>query len=66
VPQSGHVTIAVYNPLGQRVATLIDGDRMAGTYTVRWDAVDLPSGVYLYHLQVDGVTVAARKMMLIK
>jgi hypothetical protein len=66
VPQSGHVSIAVYNPLGQRVATLIDGDRMAGSYTVRWDASDLPSGVYMYHLQVDGVTVSARKMMLIK
>jgi hypothetical protein len=42
VPHSGRVTLAVYNALGQLVGTLIDGDRLAGTYTVRWDAIDLP------------------------
>jgi hypothetical protein len=33
---------------------------------VQWDASDLPSGVYLYHLQVDGAVVASKKMMLVK
>ena len=42
------------------------GVQQAGTYHAQWQAGDLPSGVYLYQLQVDGAVVAAKKMMLMK
>jgi len=66
VPRAGQVTIAVYNALGQRVATLVDVAQTAGTYRVRWEAGGQPSGVYLYQMQVDGATVASKKMLLLK
>ncbi|MBT7862891.1 MAG: SUMF1/EgtB/PvdO family nonheme iron enzyme [Gemmatimonadetes bacterium] len=66
------VELAVLNLAGQRVATLIDGFRNAGTYAIRWDGRDdnrrpLASGVYLYRLRtVDGERVETRKLMLMK
>ena len=66
VPRTSNVTLAVYNTLGQLVTTLVDGQQPAGTYHARWNADDLPSGLYLYRLQVDGTVVSTRKMMLVK
>ena len=60
LPVGGHVELSIYNLAGQQVATLAQGAREAGTYTVRWDGQDdtgreLASGVYLYRLQTgDG------------
>lgn len=64
--QAGHVAIDVFNLLGQKVTTLIDATRPAGTYRVNWEAEDLSSGVYLYQLRVDGQVVQSRTMMLLK
>lgn len=66
ISQAGHVNVSVYNVVGQRVAILLDGAHQAGSYEVRWDAADLPSGMYIYRLEVDGNVVMARKMMLLK
>jgi len=65
LPQAGHVTLAVYNALGQRVALLLSETRPAGRYEATWNAAGLPSGLYLYQIQADGFQ-AVRKMMLIK
>ena len=59
----------VFNLAGQKVATLVEGARVAGTYTVRWDGRDdsgkeLASGVYLYRLTVGEQQVETRKLML--
>ena len=51
--RSGPVTLAVYNVLGQRVATLVDEILPAGTYTFTWQPDHLPSGVYLYQLKTN-------------
>jgi hypothetical protein len=40
------VSVRVFNVLGERVATLLDGPRDPGSYTVSWDARKVPSGVY--------------------
>lgn len=64
--RSGHVNVSVFNALGQRVATLADGVEQAGTYRVEWDATGVPSGVYLYQMEVDGEVVQARKMVLMR
>lgn len=62
---SGHVTLAVYNAMGQRVATLVDAEQPANTYRVSFDAGELASGIYLYKLEVNGFT-AVKKMALIR
>jgi hypothetical protein len=73
LPVNGHVTLQVFNLLGQRVASLMDEQKLAGNYEVQWQAGDVPSGLYFYRIWIRGVTkdakkafVATRKMYLIK
>ena len=65
LPQAGKVRLAVYDLLGHEVAVLVDGSRSAGHHTVRFDGDDLPSGSYVYRLQV-GEEVVSRTMTLVK
>jgi hypothetical protein len=53
IPQETHVKLEVYNMIGQRVATLADGVRPAGYYSVLFDATGLASGVYVYRFQAE-------------
>ncbi len=50
VPRRSHVTLAVFNTLGQKVAELVHGEIEAGVTDVRFDAGNLASGVYFYRL----------------
>ena len=59
------VTLKVYNITGQEVATLVEGNLVAGSYTVAFDAVDLASGVYFYQLSSSS-QIETRKMVLLK
>lgn len=61
----GQVTLEVFDVLGRRVATLVDGQQTPGAYTVTFDAANLPSGLYLYRLEA-GSKVHTKKMMLLK
>jgi hypothetical protein len=63
--KASNVTLAVYNVLGQRVATLADGYRNAGLQSVVFDANKFASGVYFYRLEA-GAFVKTEKMMLLK
>lgn len=66
VPENGEVTLEVYDVLGRKVATLMQGERKtAGRYTVNFDASNLASGMYIYRLRV-GNTVMIKKLTLIK
>ncbi|GIV58759.1 MAG: hypothetical protein KatS3mg042_1672 [Rhodothermaceae bacterium] len=51
LPADAHVMIAVYDVLGRQVAQLLDERRVAGTHQIRWQAGNLPSGLYLYRVQ---------------
>ncbi|MFW5973165.1 MAG: T9SS type A sorting domain-containing protein [Bacteroidota bacterium] len=57
------VRLSVFDLLGREVAVLTDGPRAAGPHTLRFDAEDLPSGVYVYRLEVDGQR-ASRSLIL--
>ena len=65
VPADGHVTLAVFNTVGQQIATLVDGPRQAGTYAVSVDAAGFSTGIYFYRFQAGG-QVLMRKMTLLK
>ncbi|MBD3386392.1 T9SS type A sorting domain-containing protein, partial [candidate division KSB1 bacterium] len=65
VPTSGMVKLTIFNQLGQEIETLVQSVKSAGTYTISWDAADVPTGLYFYHLQA-GETILVKKMMLIK
>ncbi len=61
-----HVTLKVYNTLGQAVATILSSSAMdAGLHTVSFDGAQLPSGVYLAVLEANGA-VQHQKLVLNK
>jgi hypothetical protein len=64
--KSSQVSLIVYNILGERVATLIEGVKAPGAYQVKFDASRFSSGVYFYRLIADGALLETRKMMLLK
>jgi len=58
-------TLRVYDVLGRDVTTLVDGIRDPGTYTVRFDAGNLASGIYFYRLQ-SGDFAQSRRLVVLK
>lgn len=65
-----HVTLKIFNALGQKIRTLVDEGREAGYYTVIWDGRDvygneIASGLYFYRLEV-GAYCATKRMILMK
>jgi plastocyanin len=59
------VKLKVYDLIGREVATLAEGYRQPGVYEVRWDGTQVPSGSYVYRLQVGAATLT-KKMVLLK
>ncbi len=65
LPKASHVTVKVFDLIGNEVLTLLDSRLESGTHEISWNAVNYSSGVYFYKLITDGYT-ATRKMMLVK
>jgi WD40 repeat protein len=65
LPSRSHVTLTVFNALGQQVATLVEGEQEAGFHEAVFDASGLASGVYLYRLTA-GSFVDTRKLILVR
>jgi len=63
--KEGFVNVSVFNLVGQEVAVLVYEFKKPGTYEVEFDAQDLPSGVYLYKLQVNGY-ISVKRMTLMR
>ncbi len=59
------VSVRVYDPLGREVATLVNEQKQAGTYTLRWDASNCASGIYFYRLQA-GKFSDTKKLLFLK
>ena len=65
VPNSGNVSLKVYNELGKEVSTLVNSFKNAGSYEINFDASVLSSGIYFYKLQSEGLS-STKKMLLVK
>jgi hypothetical protein len=65
IKESGHVSIKVFDLIGQQVAELVNEEKEAGSYSVSFDASHLPSGVYIYTINSSSF-VQTRKMLLMK
>jgi photosystem II stability/assembly factor-like uncharacterized protein len=53
IAEAGHVSLNVYNLIGEEVTTLVNERQVAGEYTLNFDARNLPSGHYMYKLSVN-------------
>lgn len=65
VKEPGRVQIKVYDILGNEIQTVYDQFREVGSYTIRFDAGNLTSGVYIYTINVNDF-VQSRKMTLLR
>jgi hypothetical protein len=59
------VVLRVYNLLGQSIAILVNEEQIRGQYTVVWNAAGLASGIYLCRLEVAGISLS-KKLLLIR
>ncbi len=65
LPSASDVKLTVYNLLGEKVATLVDERKSAGSYNIAFNASNLSSGIYFYSLRA-GNFLCTRKMVLLK
>lgn len=65
IPNSGIVTLKVYDILGREIKTLVNEFKSRGNYSVNFDAGSLSSGVYFYQLKSGGYS-SIKKMVLLK
>lgn len=65
IPNSGFVSLKVYDTQGKEVSTLVNEDLKAGVYEYSFDGTGLNSGVYFYRLQA-GEYIETRRMVLVK
>lgn len=66
LPMPANVNLEVFNSIGAKVAILANGQKPAGSYTLRFDAYGLASGMYFYRLKANGNIISTQKMLLIK
>ncbi len=72
IPENAHVQLDIYNPLGQKVKSLMDASLAAGHYTAVWNGLDengraVNSGLYFYQLRAitaNGLVQHTQKMIL--
>lgn len=75
LPVQSEVALTIYNVLGQKVASLFQGQLQSGNHSFTWDATDshnnkLSSGIYFYELKANGANgkdfQSIKKMLLLK
>ena len=65
IPRSSHISLKVFDVLGNEIATIVNGMKQAGNYAVSFNGKSLASGVYVYQLKADGFT-GTKKFVLLK
>jgi hypothetical protein len=63
-PISGLVKVSVFDILGREVTTLVNENLTVGNYTATWNAVSMPSGMYLYRVSVNDQQITNRMLLL--
>lgn len=65
IPETGHVSLMIFDILGREVETLINEEKPAGKYEIKFDGTRFASGVYFYQLK-SGNFVSTKKLILLK
>jgi serine protease AprX len=62
---ASRVAVRVYDVLGREIGTLVDEEKIPGSYSVTWNANSAASGVYFYSVRTDGF-FETKKMVLVR
>jgi hypothetical protein len=65
LPEKTNVSLVIYDQLGEKVTTLINGALSAGYHQVEWDASNMTSGIYFYEIKTNNFS-AVKKLILMK
>jgi len=71
LPEAGNVSMVVYNAVGQKIRTLVNKHKQAGSYTVTWDGcndmgLQVGSGIYFIRMKAGSKFVEMKKIVLIQ
>jgi photosystem II stability/assembly factor-like uncharacterized protein len=65
IPEKGNVRLSILNILGEEIRVLLNEEKVAGYHSIDFNASELPSGVYVYRIQV-GSFIDIKKMILLR
>jgi hypothetical protein len=65
LPSRSNVRIEVFNMLGQKLATLFEGEQNAGYHLVHWHT-GIASGIYFYRIEATDVSSNSKRFMQVK
>ena len=65
IPARSHITLTIFDLLGNEVSTLLSKELSAGTHSYQWNATGFPSGVYFYQLRA-GSYIKTKKLLYLK
>jgi len=66
IPVDSYVNISIYDIQGRRINTLVNSQLSSGSYSLSWNCTNIPSGMYIAVMQIDGVIASSQKMLLVK
>lgn len=64
ISSESRVTIEIFDLMGRKIETLVNGNKAAGEHTVTWDAENMPTGIYFYRLQAGEYSRTANMTLL--
>lgn len=65
IPVQSNVELKIFDMLGREVMTLVNEEQASGKYSVKFDGVSIPSGVYIYTIKA-GQFRDSKKLVLLK
>lgn len=66
IANNGTVLLRVFDILGHELSTLVNENQAAGEYSVQFNALDIPSGIYIYQLIANSRKISSKKMIYLK
>ncbi len=65
LPERSYVKLEVYNLLGEKIKTLVNGEQIANSYKLKFNAAGLSSGIYFYRITINDM-IRTKKLILLK
>ena len=64
VPQTGHAALKLYTSMGHELMTITEGIYQKGSYRFRWEPSGIAPGIYIYTLEMNGITLHGKLLLL--